>query len=310
MTRHATAALLALVTALAASPATARGQGSRVIVTVFQSVPGISMIPAVGAAVCLSADNNTRITNGSGQVTFDNIIAGQWTLIAWKSGFRAMRSTITSPGTATIPAIITLAARSSEASPCILPPVARLGEEVLTERGRAPLTTDGQKLLDCKTFGSAFVMVGITGKMGAGVDEIRLVCAPMRADGTLSPIIQFTGRWDTMDNAGTSFGRHCAAGRVVSGLQVTVQHLSGQIRSMSIQCRLVGTSGLTSGTPVTLAPAGTPTTTSLDLDRCSGGRPARAMRVGADAFTPILLNSFAPFIIATSQLICEQPVMP
>jgi hypothetical protein len=310
MNRHAIGATLALTTLFAASPVSVGAQGSQVVVQVFQSIVGVPTFPAVGAAVCLSSTENTKITDGSGRVIYENIPAGTWSVITWKSGFRTRRTDVTVPGTGVIPVVVTLRDRGTEASPCTLPPVARLGEQTLTRLGRTAVITDGERLRDCRQFGTSFVLVGLTGKMGEAIDELRLVCAPMLANGSVSAEIKFTNRWDTSDDAGTSFGRHCPAGRAVSGIAVTVHNLSGQIRSASIDCKTVGTTGLTTGTALTLAPIGIPTTSTLPATRCSDGRPARAMRLGADAFTPTLSNIFSPVIIATAQLICEQPVVP
>jgi hypothetical protein len=294
------------------TPVSLLAQGARVVITVFQAIPGVSTIPAVGAAVCFTSTNNTRLTNGSGQVTFDNIPAGQWSAVIWKSGFRARRSDITVPTGATIvPNIVTLSDRSSEASPCILPTVARLGEEVFPERGQAPTASaDGKRTLDCKQFGASAVISGITGKSSEGVNQLKLVCQTIRSDGTLNPLLQFTNAWLDNSTDGTAFGRNCPTGFVMTGMQTTAHATSGQVRSITIQCRQIGRDGLTAGSTVVLAPAGTPTTRTLLADRCSDGRPARAIRAVSDLSQPNVSSLFAPWIIATTQLFCEQPVVP
>ena len=295
----AAAALLASVEA---------GAQSRVVVQVFQSIPG-GMVPSVGAAVCFSSTSNTRMTDGSGRVTFDNITPGSWSAIVWKSGFRTRRVDVTVPNAVTvIPVVVQLTERSTEAPPCVVP---RLGEERFPVRGDSPLTSDGgERTIDCFQFSQSHVMVGITGRHGEAVNKLRLVCRKMRSGGTLNPLLEFSDEWHVQDSYGTSFGRHCPDGQVVSSLQVTVHPTSRQIRSATIQCKRLDTNGLTTGTAITLAPMGIPTTTSLNRDTCNAGRPARAIRAGADSFTPTISNIFAPWIIATMQLFCEQPVVP
>ena len=290
------------------APATAAAQ-ARVVFQVFQAIPGGAIQPSVGAAVCFSSTTNTRMTNGSGQATFEGIPAGTWAGHVWKSGFKPRRVDITVPNVVTvIPAVVQLTERSADAPPCVVP---RLGEERFPVRGESPLTTDGgERTIDCNQFSQSHVMVGITGRHGEAVNRIRLVCRRMRSGGTLDPLLQFSDEWHIQDTQGTSFGRHCPDGHVVSALQVTVHPNSRQIRSASIQCKRLDTNGLTSGTAVTLAPMGIPTTTSLNRDTCNGGRPARAIRAGIDTFSPTISNIYSPWIIATTQLFCEQPVVP
>lgn len=302
----------ALAILSASMPLCLAAQGTRVVITVFQSIPGISTVPASGAAVCFTSTTNTRLTNSSGQVVFDNVPAGQWSAVIWMSGFKTRRSDIAVPAGATVvPNVVTLTERSSEPSPCVLPPVTRLGEEVFPQRGQAPsASADGAKTLDCKQFGASAVISGITGRSGEGVNQLKLVCQAIRADGTLNPLLQFTTAWLDNTSDGAAFGRHCPSGFVMSGMQTTAHATSGQVRSITIQCRQIGRNGLTAGSTITLAPAGTPTARTLLLDRCSDGRPARAIRAGSDLTQPNVVALFAPFIIATTQLFCEQPVVP
>ena len=285
------------------------GAQARVIFTVFEAMGGGSTFPSNGAAVCLSSNTNTRFTSG-GQVTFEGVTVGTWAAFIWKSGFKPKSVNVTVPvGALAIPVVVTLSERSSDSPPCVVP---RLGEEKFPVRGKEPLTTDGgRRTLDCHQFSQSHVMVGITGRHGDAVNRIRLVCARMQSGGTLSSVLQFSDEWHIEDNNGTSFGRHCPSGQIVSAMQVTVHPQSGQIRSATIQCRKVGTNGLSTGTSLTLAPIGIPTTKSMPTDTCNGGRPARAIRAGADAFTPTLSHLlFSTWIIASTQFICEQPVVP
>ena len=284
------------------------GAQATVVVTVLQSLAPVGTAPASGAAVCFTSNNNTQMTTGSGQVSFRGIPVGAWSGWVWKSGFKSKRFDVTVPsGASVIPSVVTLAERSTEAPPCIVP---RLGEEKFPVRGKAPLTTSGgERTLDCHQFSQSHVLTGVIGKRSDAIDQMMLVCAKMQG-GALSPAIIFTENWD--DEAGLmapGFRSICPAGRVVSGLQVTVHPESRQIRSATIQCKTIGTNGLTTGTAITLAPFGLPTSTQLPLDACNGGRPARAIRAGADGMTPVLVHMLAPMIIATTQLICEQPLM-
>ena len=282
---------------------------ARVVVTVLQAMaPGV-MAPSAGAAVCLSATTNTQITNGSGQVTFQGITTGTWSAVIWKSGFRSRRVDVTVPNGATvIPAVVTLSERSTESPPCVVP---RLGEEKFPMRGKAPLTTSGgERTLDCHQFSQSHVLTGIIGKHGDAIDQMQLVCAKMQSNGSLSPAIIFTEEWDDRTQMGGGYNRVCPSGRVVSAMQVTVHPESRQIRSATIQCKTVGPDGLTTGNAIILAPIGLPSSTSLQLDACNGGRPGRAIRAGADLFTPAIVRLLAPTIIATTQLICEQPLIP
>lgn len=300
--------LSSLILALAFSLLTPEGTSAQTQVAfqVFQSIPGVSMLPSAGAAVCFSSTSNTRFTDGSGRTSFEGIPPGTWAAHVWKSGFKSRRIDVTVPGGATVlPVVVQLSEKSSEAPPCVVP---RLGEEKFPVRGKAPLTSSGgERTLDCHQFSQSHVMTGITGRHGEAINRMRLVCVKM-SGGTLASLLQFSDEWQILGDGGNAFGRHCPTGQVVSAMQVTVHPESGQIRSASIQCRKIAENGLTTGAAVTLAPMGIPTTKSLSMDTCNGGRPARAIRAGADAFTPTISGIFAPWIIATTQLICEQPM--
>ena len=297
---------LTLALAFGLLTAEVTGAQTQVVFQVFQSIPGVSVMPSVGAAVCLSSTSNTRFTDGSGRTTFEGIPPGTWAAHIWKSGFKARRVDVIVPsGASAIPVVVQLSEKSSDAPPCVVP---RLGEEKFPVRGKAPLTSSGgERTVDCHQFSQSHVMTGITGRQGDAINRIRLVCVKM-SGGTLASLLQFSDEWQILGGEGTAFGRHCPTGQVVSAMQVTVHPESGQIRSASIQCRKIAENGLTTGTAITLAPMGIPTTKSLSMDACNGGRPARAIRAGADAFSPTISNIFAPWIIATTQFICEQPM--
>jgi hypothetical protein len=107
---------------LAAPPLARPGgaQGSRVLITVYQKGTRFNTI-LPGAAVCFTSTNYTKITDQRGIVIFDNVPAGSWSAVGWKSGFKAKRADIAVPGTATdVRASITLES-GTEQSPCILP---------------------------------------------------------------------------------------------------------------------------------------------------------------------------------------------
>ena len=299
-------ALIAAAVSLVPAITTAQ---ARVVFQVFQVMPGGAVQPSVGAAVCFSSTANTRLTNGSGQATFESIPAGTWTGHVWKSGFKPRRIDVTVPtGASVIPAVAQLSDRSTDAPPCVVP---RLGAETFPVRGDSPNTgSDGDRTIDCAQFSPSHVLVGLTGRHGEAVNSLKIVCGRMLSGGRLNPTLEFGDQWQTQDASGTSFGRHCPTDQVVSALQVTVHPQSRQIRSATIQCKKIGVNGLTSGSAITLAPIGIPTTSSLNLDACNGGRPVRAIKAGMDLFTPHVVALYAPWIIATTQLICEQPVVP
>jgi len=304
--RLQTAARIIAALSLASIPLTAGGQ-ARVVIQVFRSLGG-GTIPFPGAFVCFTANNNTQAANGSGQVIFENIPVGSGSAVAWSSGFKQKRVDITiPPGATVVPAVVTLNERSTDAPFCIVP---RLGEEKFPIRGKAPLTSPPhENTLDCHQFSQSHVMVGIIGKHGQGIDEIKVVCRRLQPGGTLGSSIS-TDKWDQQDDAGTSFNRQCPEGQVVSAMQVSVHPESGQVRSATIQCKTIGSNGLTSGAVSTRDPIGTVSSRVLNFDTCNGGRPARAIRAGSDAFSPMFPMMFAPYIIATTQLICEQPLVP
>lgn len=119
MKRYVLGAVLAGATFFSL-PCAAGAQGSRVVVTVSQTLDRVTS-RAAGAAVCLSSQDNTKLADANGVVTFDNVPAGYWPAIAWKSGFREKRADIRVSGTSEARAEIMLLDRSLSASWCILP---------------------------------------------------------------------------------------------------------------------------------------------------------------------------------------------
>jgi hypothetical protein len=103
-------------------PVVAAAQGSRVIITVYQTARTGETIRAYAAVVCFTSTNYSKYTDAYGTVTFDNVPQGAWSAVAWKSGFAAKRADISVLGTGTdVRATITLAEASFAASPCALP---------------------------------------------------------------------------------------------------------------------------------------------------------------------------------------------
>lgn len=188
----------------------------------------------------------------------------------------------------------------------------RLGQEALAERGQfAGLSSDRIRTLDCAGIGASWVMVGVRGKDGWAIDELRVGCRQMLAGGTLGTTTRWTGRWDTTDNGGDAFpDRICRTGYVVSSAEVRVDF--GQLRRLTIRCKRIGTAGLTSGSESTLENVGYDTGTPQGPDSCSGGRPARALRLSTAQYTSsnVVVRLAPPWIVAGLQLICEQPVVP
>lgn len=191
-------------------------------------------------------------------------------------------------------------------------PAQRLGEERLASYGTFPTNTRYVKVLSCKSKGSNYVMVAITGKHGAAVDQIYVGCKEVLAGGTLSRDIVWTEAWDTIDDEGRTFSRTCTSGRVVSGLSVRTG-TDGQLRGIRLRCRSLGANGLTTGTGTTLLDWVGGSGTERGPSSCTSERPATGLRVSTDVFrTGVLLGELfvASWIVAGVQLICEQPVVP
>lgn len=188
----------------------------------------------------------------------------------------------------------------------------RLGEEKLTSYGTFSSNTRYVTELKCKSKGSSYVMVAITGKHGDAVDQIYVGCKEVLAGGALSPNIVWTGGWDTIDDEGRTFSRSCTSGRVVSGLSVRTG-TDGQLRAIRLRCRSLGASGLTTGIGTTLLDWVGGSGTERGPSSCRSERPATGLRVSTDVFrTGVLLGELfvASWIVAGVQLICEQPVVP
>ena len=202
--------------------------------------------------------------------------------------------------------IVELAPQISVPGTINIAPAPILGEERLTARGSWIMDQSHNVTMDCRTFGQDFVAIGLSGRHGQGVDFASVICARVRADGTVVPGSTTTG---VGGDAGTPIPeRRCAAGQVLTGLRGTNNPEFHQIRSLRLRCQPMGTGGLAGGTVSTLTAAGTAFSETWGPDACSGGRAVRAIRVQKDIFrAPFLPLLLAPWVISGVQLICEQP---
>jgi hypothetical protein len=164
-------------------------------------------------------------------------------------------------------------------------------------------------MLDCKDFGSKFVMTGIFGKHGQGIDRLGVRCTEVTSTGAVE-----TGATATVKNTDTFGGTAgdtftpltCPAGQAVVGIRGTMER--EQIRGLGIQCQTL-TGGLATGAITNRGLVGGTAPGPWPPDNCGNGRPARAIRAGRDLFHSgiPLGNLFAPYVIAAVQLYCEQP---
>lgn len=118
-------------------------------------------------------------------------------------------------------------------------------------------------------------------------------------------------RWDQKDNGGTAFvDQVCDDGYAVSSATVRVDF--GQLRRLTLKCKKVGASGLTTGAEEALTAVGYDVGTDQGPDSCSSGRPARGLRLNAAEYSSknVFLAVLRPWIVAGLQLICEQPFVP
>lgn len=306
MKSHSLKALLAGVIALSL-PYPVAAQGARVVVTVLQTLNRVTS-PAAGAAVCFTSTTNTKLADANGVVTFDNVPAGQWSAVGWKSGFQAQRADITVSGTGEARGQIMLLNRSLAASPCILPPPvvpARLGDEQLEEHGNFPTEGGYDTWLDCRDFGPKYVMVRIEGKHGQAIDKIRVGCSEVGPGATISNLLRWTQYWGEDNLLAGPFERHCDDDQAVMGIRGRIE--DGQVRSIRIMCKAITAAGLTTGAEETQDPAGGTAGTVWPPDRCNEGRPARGIRVAKFHFG--YPRTLSPLVISGVQLRCEQPAL-
>ena len=280
------------------------------------------------AQICVGSrtdvDQYAAVKSGGtyGRATFTLVRASEYTITAAKAGYFGKSSYLTASGTSgsltstlnvgtggvTCPGMA-IEYETTTAIPLSFDPVpARLTEEALVIAGTFPFNPSYIKQLDCKQFGTNAVMVGLKGRHGLVVDEVNVLCQHLQSDGKLNSTTLVTERWDNTDAAGTLFNRQCPQGYAVSGATYTIS--GGDLKSIALQCKPLATTGLTSGSAISLAPAGVPVTATLP-SACTSSRPARALKVSDDLFSyPVVGQALGPWVIVTAQLYCEQPVKP
>jgi hypothetical protein len=163
--------------------------------------------------------------------------------------------------------------------------------------------------LDCRMFGTNFVMTGISGRSGQGIDRLRVRCTQVTSGGAVgsgtSAVVRTTDEFG--GDAGTAFTRNCPSGQAVVGIRGTLER--EQVRGLGLQCKPLS-GGLATGTLTnTTTIAGGTVPPPWGPDNCGQGRPARAIKAGRDIFLSGIPmgNLFAPWVVAAVQLICEQP---
>ena len=183
---------------------------------------------------------------------------------------------------------------------------ARLGEETLSSHGLLDPVRIGErgvKTLDCKGFGTAFVMVGIEAITSEQINHIRVLCSPMQSSGSLSTSLSRTEFFFSSQSQPNSV-RKCPAGSAVKAIAGSLRN--GRLISLTLTCQQVVASGLTANTLTPLTATNTPGPDSWGAESCTGNRPARALKVGASAIEGLI----APLWVVGVQMICEQPIIP
>lgn len=182
--------------------------------------------------------------------------------------------------------------------------VPRLGLELLTLRGD-PILVNTSTTYSCATYGNNYVLVGLKVRHRVttlvGID---LFCAPLRSDGTLGATIF---RPATTPPDGTPQEAKCPSGQVVVGYQGTKddsKSSAAHLRSIVLHCARLNSRGLIEGSATKLLPLGVNSGISFGPDTCTGGRPARELRLRSIS----LIGS--PTTVGVWQLGCEQPVKP
>lgn len=289
-----------------------------------QEAPAVRVLDRNGNAV-IGASVTFTPSGGSGSVSPSTIVTGpdgiarlaRWTLgpvgtntVLVSAG--AVRLVFTATALAPAPVTATVSVVDRALNPTGRP--ARLGEEILTARGTFGVPGSPTRRLGCTAFGASFVMVGIKGKGSTNIEEVSVACAAVEAGGSISGTVKWTATWEEGNHSGAVFERRCPRGRAVSGIQGTTDQF-GQIRSVSVHCKTLGSSGVTTGSESVLAPTGVPSSSSWGPDRCAEGRPASALLViaGFERNTaPGVPYSglFLQNMILGVQLACEQPLVP
>jgi hypothetical protein len=202
-------------------------------------------------------------------------------------------------------ATVSVVPRASTPTAPAAPTPARLTEEFLKWHGESGMASDLIKVLDCKTFGTKYVMVAIEGKKGQAIDKIRVGCSEV-TQGALSNTVKWTSYLGD-DNApfAASFDSRCGDNKAVIGIEGQIDQ--GQLRSLLLRCRLINSTGLVNGSidrRTWIGGSGVP----WGIDDCTLNRPARALKVGKEIMSiPFVISVATPWIIVGAQLICEQP---
>jgi hypothetical protein len=286
--------------------------------TEVPEAPGVRVLDRNGNSVA-GASVTFVASAGGGSVSPTTIVTGPdgiARLARWTLGSVGTNTVLVSAGpvrvifTATVLAPAPVTATVSVVERALNPTgrPARLGEEILNTGGSFH-PSDAIKRLRCTEFGPSYVMIGIRGKGSTAIEEISVGCAKIQTGGSLSSAVVWTTtfQFEGEINLGPPFTRQCPSGRAVSGIQGTAEPESNHLRSISLHCKALGASGLTTGTENILAPTGVPASRGWGPERCTNGRPASAMQVVAGIGSGGL---FAIRGVGGVRLVCEQPLIP
>jgi hypothetical protein len=287
--------------------------------TAVQEAPGVRVLDRNGNSVAGATVTFVPSAAG-GSVSPGTIVTGadgiarlaKWTLgtvgtntVLASAGH--VRVIFTATSLAPTPATATVSVVERGLNPTSRP--ARLGEEIFVARGAGTPT----RRLGCTAFGPSYVMVAVKGKGSTNIEETSVGCAAVQAGGSLSGTVKWTTTWEEHGHLGSPFERRCPSGRAVSGIQGTVDQF-GQIRSVSVHCKMLARTGLTTGAEIILAPTSVPSSGSWGPDRCAEGRPASGLGVLAglerDTVSVPYSGLFLQYMILSVQLVCEQPLVP
>ena len=326
-TRHVTSfgAGLALVALISSSEAEAQGRAFLNVTVEPVSIIGQPVTSRDGFTVCIgnSSDRDAAgrlTTSPGGTVNFAGLTTGATLLITVsRAGYNGSEVISRLGGignTATVPIRASRLASGGPRCPDLAATpgtdpvfsVAVLGEERLPERGNFTNNADPMSLatLDCARFGPNFTMVGIEGRHGEAVDNIRVLCSPVGSNGALGTTVSKTVALG--GDKGTAYTRRCDAGKVVVRIGGVMNR--NQLRLLQLDCATLLSTALTNGSfSQTLQPVGQISGTTFGPDACNNGRSGRALRAKKDIFdSGIPMTAvLSPWVIASIQLICQQP---
>lgn len=286
--------------------------------------PGVN-VARNGFHVCVGTSQNRgqygyALTPTSGTVSFSNLPGNSMIVAtAVKNGYAGTgRDWYPTPGQTSTFTMNVAAGTGGYTCPGYVGPVVRLegtaltpiaadpprlGMEALALRGD-PVHTPSVYPYSCGHYGSNYVLVGLKVRHRvttlAGID---LFCAPLRSDGTLGTSIFLPA---TAPAEGTAQEARCPAGQAVVGYRGSTHDGSGlpHLRSVALYCAPLSASGLSSGTPTRTIALGVYSGGYFGPDMCTGGRPAREMRLSTSAIWP------SPVTVGAWQMACEQPTRP